>query len=74
MSTVPGQLEERVASLEVEVASLKSKLEVVALPTKPWWEKIAGTFADNSAYDEAMQLGREYRESLRSASVESGDA
>jgi hypothetical protein len=25
-----------------------------------WWEKIAGTFAENSAYDEAMKLGREY--------------
>ncbi|MDZ8055104.1 MAG: hypothetical protein RMX68_005150 [Aulosira sp. ZfuVER01] len=67
-------LEERVAILEAEVASLKSKLEVVALAPKPWWKRIAGTFADNSAYDEAMQLGREYRESLRSGSVESHDA
>jgi hypothetical protein len=74
MSTVPEQLEERVASLEVEVARLKSQLEVVSLAKKPWWEKITGTFADNSAYDEAMRLGREYRESLRSNSVESQDA
>ncbi len=73
MSTVSEQLEERVAILEAEVAHLKSKLEVVSLPTKPWWERIAGTFADNSAYDEAMQLGREYRESLHSGSVESRD-
>ncbi|BAY94695.1 MULTISPECIES: hypothetical protein [unclassified Tolypothrix] len=74
MSTVPQPLEERVANLEAEVASLKSKLEVVALPTKPWWERITGTFAENSAYDEAMELGREYRESLRSGSIESSDA
>jgi hypothetical protein len=74
MSTVSQPLEERVAILEAEVARLKNKLEIVALPTKPWWESITGTFADNSAYDEAMQLGREYRESLRSDSVESGNA
>jgi hypothetical protein len=59
------QLEERVAILEVEVASLKSKLDIVSSPKTPWWQKIAGTFADNSAYDEAMQLRQEYRESLR---------
>jgi hypothetical protein len=57
-------LEERVAILEAEVANLKNKLEVVSASKTPWWEKIAGTFAENSAYDEAMQLGREYRESL----------
>jgi hypothetical protein len=73
MSTVSEQLKERVAILEAEVARLKSKLEVVSSPTIPWWEKIAGTFTDNSAYDEAMQLGREYRESLRSNSVEPQD-
>ena len=38
-----------------------------------WWEQIAGTLADNSAYDEAMRLGREYRDSLRSSSTEASD-
>jgi hypothetical protein len=69
---MPEQLEERVALLEAEVARLKSKVEADSSP-KPWWEKIAGTFADNSAYDEAMQLGREYRESLSSNSQEESD-
>ena len=55
------QLEERVAHLEAEVARLMHKLDDSS--PKPWWEKIAGTSADNSVYDEAMQLGREYRES-----------
>ncbi|WP_196517697.1 hypothetical protein [Nostoc sp. WHI] len=73
MSIISEKLEERVAILEVEVALLKSKLEVVSPPTIPWWEKIAGTFTDNLAYDEAMQLGREYRESLRSNFVEPHD-
>jgi hypothetical protein len=60
---MPEQLEERLAYLEAEVAKLKNKVENDASPI-PWWEKIAGTFADNPAYDEAMQLGCEYRESL----------
>lgn len=34
--------------------------------SSPWWEQISGTFADNSVYDEAMRLGRDYRSSLRS--------
>lgn len=38
--------------------------------TSAWWQKITGTFADNSAYNEAMQLGREYRESLHLNSEE----
>lgn len=69
---MPEQLEERVALLEAEVARLKRKVESDSSST-PWWEKIAGTFAHNSAYDEAMQLGREYRKSLHSVSVELSD-
>ncbi|WP_009633612.1 hypothetical protein [Synechocystis sp. PCC 7509] len=61
---MPEQIEKRLTHLEAEVARLKHKVET-DLSSKPWWEKIAGTFADNSAYDEAMQLGREYRESFR---------
>ena len=29
----------------------------------PWWEKIVGSFANDPAYEEAMQLGSQYRES-----------
>jgi hypothetical protein len=39
----------------------------------PWWEQISGTFANNSAHDEAVRLGREYRDSLRPNSSESYD-
>jgi hypothetical protein len=73
---MPEQLEDRVALLETEVARLKNKIET---ESQPWWEKIAGAFAENPAYDEAMRLGREYRESLRAASqipqgADSGEA
>jgi hypothetical protein len=65
---MPEQLEDRVAQLEAEVVQLKRKMDC-DLSQTPWWEKITGTFADNSAYDEAMQLGREYRESLRGTAI-----
>jgi hypothetical protein len=69
---MPEQLEERVASLEAEVARLKNKVENSA-SSKPWWEQIVGTFSNNAFYDEAMRLGREYRDSLRSNSLDITD-
>jgi hypothetical protein len=66
---MPEQLEERLAHLEAEVTRLKNKVENIS-SSSPWWEKVAGTFSDNPAYDEAMQLGREYRNSLRLSSTE----
>jgi hypothetical protein len=69
---MPEQLEERVALLEAEVARLKNKVESDS-SSRPWWEKIAGTFANNPAYDEAMQLGWAYRDSLRSSPSESSE-
>lgn len=53
------ELELRVAALEAEVKRLK------ATHNQPWWEKISGTFADDPVYDEAMALGRAYREAQR---------
>ncbi|MBW4487211.1 MAG: hypothetical protein KME12_05420 [Trichocoleus desertorum ATA4-8-CV12] len=69
---MPEQLEERVAYLEAEVSRLKSKVEN-GISSKPWWEQIVGAFADNATYDEAMQLGREYRDSLRPSSLQPAD-
>jgi hypothetical protein len=57
------KLEERVAALE-EVAKLKSKLEGPEA-SKPWWERIAGTFQDDPVYEQAMKLGQQYRRSLK---------
>jgi hypothetical protein len=58
-------LKQRVEALEAEVACLKAKVEGPACDARPWWDKIAGTFANDPIYEEAMRLGREWRESFR---------
>jgi len=60
-------LEDRVAALETKLERLEQRQGSDGVQDdKPWWERIRGTFQDDPAYDEAMRLGREYRESLRS--------
>lgn len=59
------ELENRLAILEREVARLSSMVEGSTSAAARWWERIAGTFANDPAYEAAMKLGREYRESLR---------
>ncbi len=55
------EIEKRLKTLEAEVAALK---QTVAADEKPWYRQIP-KFGGNHAYEEAMRLGREYRESLR---------
>jgi hypothetical protein len=57
-------LEQRVTDLAVEVRNLKRKLDARDI-CQPWWEQIVGTFEEDAIYDEAMKLGRHYRQSLR---------
>ncbi len=64
MAFSTSQLEQRVAALEVEVTKLKSPMEAMQT-IQPWWEEIAGTFQHDAMYEEAMRLGRQYRQSLR---------
>jgi hypothetical protein len=59
-----AQLERRVHVLEELVARLKAELEEIRGPQVPWWQKISGSFANDPAFDEAMRLGREWRESI----------
>ncbi|PDW00037.1 hypothetical protein [Candidatus Viridilinea mediisalina] len=62
MSTMT--LEDRVAMLEQELRMLKQQLAQPAIV--PWWEQINGVFAATPAFDEAIHLGRQYREAQRS--------
>lgn len=57
------KIEERLAALEREVAELKRQLPLTEPIVQPWWEITAGTFADDPAFEEAMELGRQYRKS-----------
>lgn len=65
------KIEERIKNTESipesEDTEFESKTEINS-SSSPWWEEISGTFADNSVYDEAMRLGRKYRNSLRGSS------
>jgi hypothetical protein len=63
-------IEERLTALEAEVARLKERVDGTT-DNKPWWGMIWGTFKDDPHYEEAMRLGREYRESLRPKDDES---
>lgn len=58
-------LETRVATLEAKVEQLQREQTAATTTAKPWWEHVVGAFADDPAFEEAMRLGREYRESLR---------
>jgi hypothetical protein len=63
-------LKSRVSTLEAEVARLKSQITGSALRNEKtagedWLDKMYGIFADYPDFDEVVELGRKYRESLR---------
>ena len=60
------QLEQRVRALESQVAWLRARWKKPWVHKCPGGEKISGSFADDpAAFEEAMRLGREWRESFR---------
>lgn len=59
------ELEERITTLEGDVAHLKLAARYSRLPQKRWWRKLLGKYENDPDFEEAMRLGREYRESQR---------
>jgi hypothetical protein len=58
-------LEDRLTAVENELAQLKHLLADSNSPKRAgWWEKMFGSFADSEGFEEAVRLGKEYRESL----------
>ena len=57
------QLETRVAILERELSQMKQMVAESLQDKEPWWLKIAGTFENDSTFDEAVRLGQEWRKS-----------
>jgi hypothetical protein len=59
-------IEERLSAIEKELAQIKEQLATDHWqPTFHPWDHVFGSLADSKGFDEAVQLGREYRESLR---------
>lgn len=60
-------LEARLTKMETQLNSLQQIVEERLTPEqqkeKRGWQAIVGTFAEDPLYDEAMRLGREWRES-----------
>lgn len=59
-----SSVEERLSQLEQKVDRLLGE-QAETMNKTPWWKKIVGVYKDDLEFDEAMRLGREYRESLR---------
>jgi len=66
------EIEERLTSVEQELAELKSRITIPRGSPNHWIENIAGTFSspsDRIAFDEAMRCGRQWRKAQRPKST-----
>ncbi|MEM8637551.1 MAG: hypothetical protein AAGG51_01850 [Cyanobacteria bacterium P01_G01_bin.54] len=59
----PQNLEVRVTTLEEELSNLKQLLTSLLQRKEPWWVEIAGSFKDDPTFEEATQLGQDWRRS-----------
>jgi hypothetical protein len=67
MRTANTKLTERVTALERSLRKVQVQLrEVYQVPQQPWWERLAGRFKDEPLFDEIVEAGRLYRQSLTS--------
>jgi len=59
------ELEKRIEVLEREVEVLKHQLKKGKDKEQPWYDRVSGMFKDDPIFDEIVERGRLYRESLR---------
>lgn len=59
----PQHLEHRVATLEAELAQLKQLLANLLKQDTPPWLQIVGSAEHDPTFEEAVRLGREWRQS-----------
>jgi hypothetical protein len=57
------QLENRVATLETELAQMKKLLAnfLQPEPPSPWWLQVAGSLENDPDFDEAVRFGQQWR-------------
>jgi hypothetical protein len=56
----------RIDELEAQVSRLSQQVNTQpSAGETAWWKKIVGVYKNDPEFEEAMRLGREYRESLR---------
>lgn len=52
-------IEQRLTAVENELRSLKRKIQ----STDSWYDRMAGAFENDPAFEEVLELGRQFRES-----------
>ena len=59
-------IEERLTLIEQELAQIKQHIQIEgSQPAAHPWDKVFGALSGSDGFEEAVRLGREYRESLR---------
>ncbi|MEX6779474.1 hypothetical protein [Limnospira fusiformis] len=61
----PQPIETRVTNLELELTQIKQVLATVTSPQQPWWERIAGSHANDPTFETVIQLGQEWRKTAQ---------
>lgn len=64
-----SEIEQRFGSTRDGVEAIRDDLHQLPNKAQYWWQTVLGKFANDDDFEEAMRLGREYRESQRDAEI-----
>ncbi len=68
MPATIAQLEDRMTRMENDLKEIKTMIPLAEELKRPWLDRIYGAFENNEVFLQAMELGRQYRDSQRPAS------